>query len=314
LAQAWFIVGILCLLGAVGLFARAVRYRLDDAAAIGILLILGFFFRPTRLDFQHGQFNIPLLMVLAAAYLADSRDRPYRTAAWLAAAALLQTWTVGLLLYPLARRNFLAFLWGVVLFCGVGAFLLASTNWKNPVTAIQQGIRLSPMTLPQGYDNQSIAGFARVHFGSNPQAEPWIDEPILLNGTIALGFVLLIGGLCFGFAHAPSASCQNARLQLGLFIVSLLLALPVCQRSYFILLVPVLWTLLASEQMSAAVRAASLAVYAIFTASFAAPAEPIGGWETLMPSAYFLAGCALWLTLLVAISRCGKDPTAPHTL
>ena len=86
-AHLWFFVCIVSLLLSVGLFAHASGIALHDAAPLGIMLIIGFHYRPTALDFWHGQFNMPVLTLLCAAYLADSRNRPYSLATCVAVAA-----------------------------------------------------------------------------------------------------------------------------------------------------------------------------------------------------------------------------------
>ena len=93
------------------------------------------------------------------------------------------------------------------------------------------------------------------------------------------------------------------RLLFGLVIVSLLLALPYCRPAYFVFLLPVFWTLLTADGISGPVRAAGVAVYALFTQPFESPHTLVTGWDTLAPSAFFFANVALWMVMLAAIRR-----------
>ena len=90
--------------------------------------------------------------------------------------------------------------------------------------------------------------------------------------------------------------------------------LPLCERAWFILTLPAIWTLLASDAMSAAVRLTTMAAYAIFTRSFPVPRAAPSGLASLGPSGYFLAAAALWLVLLVAVEHSGRRPVDPLTL
>jgi hypothetical protein len=296
----WFAICLLCLLGSAGLFAQSAGLSLLDAAPLGVILIVGFLFVPTLLDFRRGHFNLPLLALLCTAYLADSRDRSYRLAVCIAAAALIQTWVLALLLYLLPRRRPLAFVCGVALFCGLSALLLASAGLRNVAAFPQTFVRLlRPAPLPgdasggSAFANQSIVGLANYWLAPNADAASPLDSPVPMYTAIVVGFIIIIGGLWLACRRFPVAGGDHARLLLGLATVSALLVLPVGKRTYFILLLPALWTLL-TLRLSPAIRLAAIAVLVILTSAVVA---------TLTPWAFFIAAVVVWVALVGAIEQ-----------
>src|ERR1700722_12891587 len=241
----WQAICVASLLAAVGFFALAADFRLCDATPLGILLIVGFHYRPSVLDFRQQQLVMPVLALLCAAYVADSHGRVFRLATCIALAALIKLWVLGLLIYLLFRRRLLAFFWGLLLFGGCMAGLLARVGWREGLAywkAIQQ---YPSLDLANDFRNQSILGFARVHFGPNAAAVPLLENPILLIGSAAVGVLAIVCGLAFAFRVEQSKKPEQRRLCLSLTVVSLLLTMPICQRHSFVLLLPAIWTLLA---------------------------------------------------------------------
>jgi len=299
----WFFFCVLSLLMSVFLFAKAAAIPLHDAAPLGIMLIIAFHYRPTTLDFNHGQFNMPVLALLCAAYLADNRNRPFSMATFIVFAALIKVWALGLLIYLLVRRKPLAFLWGFALFAGIVALLYAKTTWEHATEFPQAVLRFFSLDLAYGFGNQSILGFARVHFGPNPDAQPLLDDPVALYTVVGAGFLTLMWGFWLACRKAPTARPDRVRLIFSLAVVTLLLALPVCERPYFVLLLPVFWTLLTSDGIPNALRGATVLAYAIFTLPFSKPAGMPDGLASLIPSAFFAAAFLLWIVLIAAIRR-----------
>jgi Glycosyltransferase family 87 len=308
ITEIWFFICVVCLLASIGLFARAAGVRLHDAAPLGIMMIIAFHFRPTTLDIVQARCDLPVLLLLCAAYLADSRDQPYRLAACIVAAALIKPWLLGLLLYLLLRRKPLAVLWGIALFVGVMALLLAQAGWRHAAEIPPKLLPFSNLNLFNGYANQSIVGFATVHFAANPDAQPILDTPILLYGVVGAGFAIVLGGLLFACRRVPAARTDHARLAFGLTILSLLMVLPLCERANLVLVLPLLWTLLISESMPCAVRVAAVLVFAILTRSFLPSHQPLAAFASLWPSAFFLAAAILWLALIAAIGHTTRRP------
>jgi hypothetical protein len=299
-AQLWRVLCVLALLVAIGFFARASQINLHDAAPLGILLIVGFYFGATQLDFTQAQLQTPVLALLCAGYLADSQDRAYRLATCIALAALVKIWLLALMIYLLFRRRVLPFFWGLLLFSGCMAALLARVGWREFWSLLDAAQRHQTLDLAFDYRNQSLLGFARVHFGPNGAAEPLLDNPILLNGLVAIGFFTILGGLSYAFRSERSAEPEKRRMCLGLSIVSLLLACPICRPSSFVLLLPAVWTLLTCDGVPGLARTAAVAAYVLLTCSISAPIHP-SGLDSLAPSAFFFGAVLLWLALMGAI-------------
>ena len=179
---------------------------------------------------------------------------------------------LGLLIYLLVRRKPLAFLWGLAVFGGALAVLFARTGWTDAASLPAAIMRFTNLDLAYGFKNQSILGFA-VHFGPNTDAAPFVDDPVWLYGVVSAGFLALLWGFWLACRRAPTARPDRMRLILSLAVVTLLLGLPVCERPYFVFLLPVFWTLLTSDGIPSSVRAAAVVIYAIFTLPFATPAR-----------------------------------------
>ncbi|HUB27729.1 MAG TPA: glycosyltransferase 87 family protein [Tepidisphaeraceae bacterium] len=301
-AQLWRATCVLSLLVAIGLFAKAAQLKLHEAAPLGILLIVGFYFPPTQLDFSQAQLQTPVLALLCAAYLADSQGRAYRLATCIALAALIKLWLLALLVYLLFRRRVLPFFWGLLLFAGAMAGLLARVGWREIWSLLDAAKRHQGLDLAFDYRNQSLLGFARVHFGPNSAAQPVLDNPILLNGVVAVGFFVILAGLKYAFRIERSAEPEKRRLCLGLTIVSLLLACPICRPASFVLLLPTVWTLLACDGVPGLARTAGAAAYVLLTCSVATSNHP-AGLESLAPSSFFFGASVLWLALMGAIAH-----------
>jgi hypothetical protein len=301
IAPVWFFICVICLVAAVFLFAKASGIELHNAPPLAVMLIVSFYFFPTGLDFARGLFNMPALALLSAAILFDAQDQPYRLVTALAAAALIRPWMAPLLFYPLIRRRPLAFLWGIILFLCVVGLLFARAGWTNLQSIQQAVIQMSQVEIVQGFNNQSVLGFARVHSD---------NSSVILYTTVSIGFLLLLAGLWLLCRQAPRAKGDQSRLLFSLAVVSLLLAIPVCHRSDFVYVLPALWALLTSDAISTAVRAATVVVYAIFTQSFSAAVDGTADLLRLTPSAYFLAAALLWFILILAIRR--NTPHSTH--
>lgn len=307
----WFFVCVLSLLLSVGLYAKASGIALHEAAPLGIMLIAGFFYRPTSLDFSHGQFNLPVLALLCGAYLADSQNRPFVLATCIVAAALIKIWFLGLLFYLLVRRRPWAFAWGFLLFGICTTALFSVVGASEALAYPQKIVQFLTQDAAYGFKNQSILGFARVHFGPNPDATPLRNDPLILHGMVALGFLAVLAGLFYAHRREPGCPPQRLRLLMGLTVISLLLVLPFCERPYFVFLLPIFWTLLTSDTVPALARAAAVGIYVVFTFPFSTPGRSLHSWKSLTPSAFFLATALLWVVVVLLIMRRDESEEPP---
>ena len=284
-----------CLLVAAGLFVHAAGVSLENAAPVGVILITGIIFDPTVLDFRRAPFELPLLTLLCAAYFFDSHGRPFRMAACVAFAGLIQGWMLALLVYPLARRKPLATLFGLALFAGLLTLLLASAGFRTPSAFVGALKVFWAGSAIETAGNQSILGLARALLAPDPEA------PLLMIAAVAVGFVLILSGLWFASGRVPEAGTDHARLVLGLVTVSLLLCVPVSRRSDFLLLLPAIWTLLIGDLFSPLARAIAIVVYAAL-----ADSEIVAGFDAI----FFVAAAAVWAGLMLAIGQVRRLPRA----
>jgi hypothetical protein len=286
-AQAVFAACMFCLLLAIGLFARAMGLSFGTAAPLGIMVIVGFQFAPTILDLRHGQLDVFLLALLCVAYQLDKHDRPYRMAAAIAVGGVIHVWMLGLLFYLLLSRRPLAFLFGIVAFAAGVALVAIDVTWRHPWLVMQTALGYLRPLVAGGTDNQSILGAAAALF------PPDSYSPLALYSTAAAGFAAIVVAMGFAGRSFSVPGGSRARLMIGLTTISLLLVLPCGKQTYFILLLPALWTLL-TDEFSSAVRAGALAVYALLATTLSA---------SLMPFMYLIAAVALWGVLLLAMAQ-----------
>lgn len=318
----WFFLMAGCLGGGVLLYALSARFTWHDLALIGVMLILGFRFWPSTMNFGLGQVNFLILLVICAMFLADSRGMPGTVALLIAGAALIKTWMIGLLLYLILRRN-----WRAVVLGGAAYFVMLAASftivgWHEWPVFKKLTAGYANQSIGQIAATQSIPGFAYLHFGMNHHVEPLVTNALISRGFVLLGFALMFAGFLHVWMNEPRQPSYGARLQFGLVILSLLLLLPMCQNEYFVLCLPLLWTLIApapvtdqEHRLSPPVLVGSFAVYLIFTRGW--PVNPPipdayqHGIKSLVVSANFLAALALWFITFYALHRARTKVSAP---
>ena len=310
----WFFLAALCLGGSVILYSFAARFGWRDLALVGVTLIIGFRFWPTTMNFSLGQVNFLLLLLICGMFLADSYRMLKSVAALIVTAALVKTWMIGLLLYLILRgRSRMAAL-SLCAYATLLAASFAAVGWDEWHTFWKLTAGYADQSVGQIAATQSITGFAGLHFGVNHHISPLLLSPSVSRFFILAGFSLMLGGFLYIARQAPRQPSHEARLQLGLVILSLLLMLPMCQSEYFVFCLPLLWTLIAPAAaqdriLSWPVIVGSLAVYLVFTRAWpCAPPIPEAyrhGAMSLLVSTNFFAAFALWFLALYAL-RCAR--------
>ncbi len=312
--ELWFFLTASCLGSSVLLYSLAARFRWRDLALISVILILGFRFWPSTMTFSLGQANFVILLLVCGMFLADSRKNLIAFAILVACAAAIKTWMIGMLLYPLLRQNWRATFVGAFAFVAILAAGFSIAGWSEWAVFSQLTAGYANQSIGQIAATQSIPGFAYLHFGPNRHLEPLITSVLLSRVFVLLGLGLMFAGCAYVWKNAPSQPSYEARLQLGLVILSLLLLLPMCQSEYFVLCLPLLWTLLApapvaetERRLSLPVLAGSFCVYILFTRGW--PINPPipepyrHGLKSLLVSADFFGALALWFITLYALRR-----------
>jgi hypothetical protein len=305
----WFLLNAVALIAAAALYARAARLRWRHAAALGILLLVAFRFWPTTCNLGMGQVNCLLLTLVAGMMLADSRGKFVVVAVLIAAAAMVKLWMALAGIHLLVRRK-----WGAAIGCGVafaamlaGSFALVGwQEWPGFLGTVTS----KHASVQPGLVSQSFLGFARIRFADSGLVTPLIDNGLVQNAFVALGFLAVIGALAWLSCASPARSTYETRLRFGFTILSVLLLLPICHMEYYILAIPLFWTLFAPGEKArphALVILLAIAAYAAFTrpvpVSGPGLAQVREGAKSLIVSVPFFTGVVLWLTAFCEIRR-----------
>lgn len=309
----WFFITASGLTLSVLLYALAANFTWRDLALIGVILIIGFRFWPTTMNFALGQVNFIVLLIVCAIYLADSRKMLTTLSLLVACAALVKTWMIGLLIYPVLRGHLRGALIGLTAYAVLIVTTFSMIGWHEWETFKNLTTGYADQTIGQIAATQSFPGFAYLHFGPNSHVAPLISSSLISRIFILLGLAIIVSGLLYIRAHPPRLASYEARLQLGLVILSLLLLLPMCQSEYFVFCLPLFWTLIAptpvenqDTRLSLPILAASFAIYFTFTRGWPSPPVPEvykHGFRSLLVSADFFAALALWSVTLFALRR-----------
>lgn len=310
----WFFIAALCLGGSVMLYALSARLTWRDLVLVGVTLIIGFRFWPSTMNFSLGQVNFPILLLLCGMFLADSMSKPKWVALLVVAAALVKTWMLGLLVYLVLQRRWKDAAGGAILYAVLLAGSFALVGWNEWPTFWKLTAGYADQSIGQIAATQSFAGFAYLHFGLNHHVQPLTVNPWIAHGFVALGFGLMLLGFTEVWRHPARQPSYEAKLQLGLVILSILLLLPMCQNEYFVFCLPLLWTLLApapaavdEEKFSLPILCGSFLIYLLFTRGWPG-AHPIAkayqhGLSSLLVSVNFFGALALWFITLHALRR-----------
>ena len=308
----WAIMNVALVVISVGLFLKAARHSRNDRILFAALAIFSLKFWPTDMTIWFGQTNCILLVILAGIYWADSWQRPVTMGLLIGGAACIKIWMLGLLLLPLYRREWRAAVAAVALFTAVvaGSFTLAGWDEWPLFQTIIRGY--AAQQLGQHYGTRSFIGFARVHFSHNSALNPIIASPGIRAFIIVSGFTMMGAGWLMLFLrrvreeHAGPASGDAPlarQLETGLAMITLLLALPMCETHYYMLCLPLFWTWAA---MHRSLRKPMLPwligmalVFALYCRDWPAPQSGLG---SLIASAEFFGGVLLWLLTFSALA------------
>jgi len=307
--KVWFFVSAVCLVLSAAAYAFSVPITLEEVPALCIILIVSFRFWPTVFNFGLGQANTPLLLSACAMYWAESRGKSRLAGCMIALGALVKPWMIGLLIYPLIRRNWRAALWTIGFYCVAVLALFAPMGrgaWLDycHVTAANasQTFLLS----------QSIAGFARLHFAANPHLHPLIVSRAAFYGFILLGYSTVGATFLYLWSRKKPATGYEERLWFGLALLSLPLVSPLCHDEYYILALPLFWTLLTlpaadPRRIHPRLSWGALILYLLFTHPWPTSGDGLAahqsGLGSLLVSAYFILAALLWMVGIYAVFK-----------
>lgn len=135
--KVWFVFSTACLIASAAVFGGASRLTWRDAGPLGMMLLVGFQFWPTTMNFALGQINF---LLLCGMFWADSRRRPLLLGVLLGFAGLFKIWMPGLLLHPILRRQWQAVAAGLAV-CGLSYLVLFSiVGWREWTPFLQASL------------------------------------------------------------------------------------------------------------------------------------------------------------------------------
>jgi len=313
--QVWFLVSAACLILSVIFFARASGIEPGEVVPLCIMLIVGFRFWPMVFNFGLGQVNNLLLVCVCGMFWAEKRGKPALAGLLIALAALVKIWIIGILIYPLVRKNWKMAVWSVVFYCaGLAAVFVpfGKSEFLRFVTVTLHNTEQKHLL------SQSIVGFARLYFAPNPHVNALFPNPAFYYGFIAFGYLLVGGAFVYLWSRRGGPRTpREARLWFGLCLLSIPLVSPLCHDEYFILALPLLWTLLTRPRCEAGSKglswsfAASLILYALLMRPWPTSGDGLAahrsGLGSLLASSFFLLGAALWFCGLFSIIKIRTD-------
>jgi alpha-1,2-mannosyltransferase len=200
--------------------------------AVGVLMLL--LSSPLLATLALGQVYPVLALGLVAAWIADRRERDEVSGAALGLVVALKPSLLPVLLWPLARRRWRAFVAAVV--SGAVVTLIGAVILGPGATLDYIGV-LRDRSVSAYWDNASIPSAAARLFTENPYAQNIATLPWMVTVGYALG-IATIALTAMRVRHGPEVG-------LWVLVAASLLASPIAWHNYLVLLGPGVLLLLA---------------------------------------------------------------------
>ncbi len=307
----WAAACVAMLFATAGLFSIAERLNVWSRPVLPLLFTVTVFRTwPTTIELGVGNDDILLLCILSGIYVAESRDRPEASGVLIALGALVKTWFILLLLYPLLRRQWRAACVGVATYAaGLALSFTIVGWWQLPhFVRVTRSYSWQPELV-----TQSLPGVAKIFLSANPHVTPFVDSLLLARLVTVLGVAGLVGGYCWA-ANRARAIRSSRPLLISLTMMTTLLTIPVCHQCYYVLAVPAVWALWThGSRLGLSVATLCYAVLSVPTPGL----TPVPAAFRHFPSSVgvattFLTGLALWITMVVVLWRTG--PTSARAM
>jgi hypothetical protein len=313
-ARAWALVNVTLLTLAIFLYCWGAGINpLEQAAPVVLLVLTAFRFWPTTIELGIGNCDIVLLFLAAGMFVCNRYGKWMLFALLVAVAALTKTWMVGAVFYLLVRRK-----WGAALatfgFLAAGAAILFTLVGWSQLPAM--------LNITKAYSAQadlvsnSVLGMARLYFTKNLIISPLTVSPVLHLAVIVIGYGFLAAGLGCLWLRAPGMDEEQLRICLGMTLVALVLGCPVSHQYYFVLILPLLWSLLfrvPRGRRGWVVPVAAFLIYLVYTVPTPSlnpvPPQYHHGIRSLEVGTSFFFGMLLWTCGLFAVLRGLRVPS-----
>lgn len=240
--KVWTAASIIALILSCVVFAWGMRLHvLDDVNFLLILLITAFRFLPSVSELALGNTHILLLLIVGALFGCSRHKKWWIFAMLVAVGALIKTWFIGALFFLIVIRQWRAAVAGALMFMlGITA-LFSIIGWNEfiPFVKVTRAYASDKVLV-----SHSVAGIGRLLFLSNPFMTPWVQSKIAFALVLTVGYGTLIAGLVWLFRRGLSLDETERPLLLALTFGALILGVPQSHIVYFVLSLPLIWTLL----------------------------------------------------------------------
>ena len=240
--RTWVAVNVILLALSAFLFCWGSRiHLLDSTLAVLLVIFTGFRFWPTTIEVAIANNDILLLASVCGMIVCHRFGRWWLLALLIALAALVKTWMLGMIFPLLVARRWREAGGAVGFFIAGLAVLFSIARWEMfPIfVAITRLYSSQPLLV-----SNSVAGMAGMFFAENHHMTPWFPHVGAWLAAMILGYGTLLGGLWMMWVRGPRMTVQQRQLGLALSALALVLGSPVSHLLYFVLTLPVIWTLL----------------------------------------------------------------------
>jgi alpha-1,2-mannosyltransferase len=242
----WNIASLICLGLSLWMIVRIRRGNARDVSFLGLLVVVVFGNALTH-QLVQGQLNLVILLLITAAWAADRKNAVAISGALIGLAAAIKLFPAFLVLYPLARRRWLAVGTAALTFLAVNGmawFMFSGQAYADYFLRVAPELSKFRDALP----NASLLGFwTKLLDGSLGEVVPvWHCPPLAKALGVACSLAAAAGTLYVmnrvARRSADAASCDTDQdLSFALCCAGMLLASPITWDHYFLLLIPGLW-------------------------------------------------------------------------
>jgi hypothetical protein len=234
-AVLWLGLEIVCLLASVHLLGRAVGARLSTWATLGIATAL-FVWYPLSAEMTWGQLQVPMLALLAGAWLALRSDRSVLGGALVGLAILLKPVPWPLLLLFVFRRDWRALVgaFSVVL----GGYLVAGcvVGLDTVAAYFTTVLPLVTSAYRSSWGNLSISSLGWRLFLGTGSGRITVAPPLLESAAAAQVASVALPALLLLIASLAVRKQRSLDVSFGVIIVVSILASPISWLYYLVLL------------------------------------------------------------------------------
>lgn len=303
----WVDVMIVSILAGWAAYWAAVRWRLSATIAPCAALLTAFRFHPTTYEFFFGQTDLLILALVCGMYWANSRGKFEWCGAIIAAAALLKSWGIVLVLWLVVERRWIAALVCAGTWAAAMAAMFAYVGFGEFTWFVQNTQKYSDQPLIHSI---TLKGLAQVLFRSTAHAAaPLINSGVLYGLFLFAGYLAMAWSLWVLF-RSKAAGMHERHLRFSFIVTTMLVLLPIGHIHYAVLLIPVLWTCIIGEAMQPKpgwiLMPASIGFYLSLTMGLAGDLQPTAHWAAAAIRPVMLLG--FWGILAwTVVTRAGKN-------